>query len=219
MGLSRLGSTPYDNASGNTTVFSGDEHAYNYSGEIGFLLNIGEFSTFRVGAELIQSKKSELIGSNTSGAKLFDLVSDVFVFNTTGTLEYHFYKTDTTRFSVFAGVGLGSVSLDLDYTFTSAGLTNFGLSSNYKEESSSYIIGAHGGFQYEFLFADTVTMAIETGFRHLPVTKLNYEKDSTGIYGAISKGSKTRNQDGSDRTLDLSSYYVALGFRFYIDFM
>ncbi|MCB0391075.1 MAG: hypothetical protein KDD58_07285 [Bdellovibrionales bacterium] len=217
--LSRLGTTPFDNASGNSTVFTGEDHAYNYSGEIGFLLNIGDFATFRVGAELIQSKESEVVGSSAGGTKYFDLVSDVFVFNTTGTLEYHIFSTDTTRLSLFGGVGLGSISMDLDYTFTSAGLSAFSLSSDYTEKTTSYIIGAHAGAQYEFLFADTVTMALEAGFRHLPVPKLDYKEDAATIYGAVTKGSRAKNQDGTNRTLDLSGYYVGLGFRFYLDFL
>ena len=219
MAMSRLARTPYENVSGATTEFTGDEHTYNYSGEIGFLLNIGEVMTFRVGAELIQSKESEVIGNNASATKLFDLVSDVFVFNTTGTIEYHFYTTDTTRWSVFGGIGLGSVSLDLEYSFTADGLSELGVASDYTEEIGSYIIGAHAGTQFEFLFADTVTMALEAGFRHLPVPKLEYEEDATTINGAVSKGASALNSDGSNRTLDLSGYYVGLGFRFYLDFL
>ena len=219
MAMSRLERSPYSFTTDSTVQYSGDKHIYNYSGEIGFLINIGEMTTFRVGVELIQSKESQVVGSNNSGTKLFDLVSDVFVFNTTGTLEYHFYRTDTSRLSVFAGIGLSSVSMDLDYTFTPDGLSAFGLGSDYSDKSSSYIIGGHGGIQYEFLFADTATMALESGFRHLPVSKLNYEQGASTVYGPVTQGSQTRNSDGSDRTLDLSGFYLALGFRFYLNFM
>ncbi len=216
---SRLARSPYDNSSGISTEFVGDEHLYNYSGEIGFLMNIGEFATFRVGGEVIQAKNSDVIGNNAAGTKLFDLESDVFVFNTTSTIEWHLYRGASSRLSLFGGIGLGAVNLDVDYTFTAAGLSAFGLTKDYSEQSGKYIIGGHGGVQYELLFADTATIAFELGFRHLPVPILENEKDNSTISGAVTTGSQTLNQDGSDRTLDLSGYYFAMAFRFYLDVM
>ncbi len=217
--LSRLARSPYDNASGIATELEGDKHAYNYSGEVGLLFNMGEKLTFRVGAELLQAKTSRIGGKSGGGVELFDLTSQVFVFNTTGTFEVHIHSQPTSRFSLFAGVGLSSISLDLDYKFTNAGLQEFSLNRDYKEESIAYVIGGHSGAQYEFLFADTTTMALELGFRHLPVPKLKYEKNATTIYGPAASGSRTRNQDGTNRTLDMGGFYLAASFRFYLDFL
>ena len=225
LGLSRLERTTYKPASGLNTSYVGDEHQYNFSGELGFLFNISEPLTLRVGAEVLQSKVSEIVGNNSSGTKLFDLSSDVFVFNPMATVEWHFIAKDTMRLSGFIGAGMASLSMDNAYTFTSAGLSAFSLSQSYVEKSEAFVVSAHYGGQFEFLLADTVTMVTEAGFRYMTVGELKYKHDTTTIVsqellgGAAPKGSVVKYHDVSNRTFDMSGYYLVLSFRLYLRFL
>jgi len=220
-GLSKLEQAPFVGGAGSNVTFSGakTKHTGNFSGELGFLTNLGEVVSFRVGAEVLQSRVSDIIGSDSGGTKLYNLTSEVFVFNPVATLELNISTSDSFRFSVFGGVGLADVSVDNKYAFTSSGLSTLGVSSDYTEKSGALVISAHYGAQIEFAFADTSSMALELGYRYMPVKELKYKGDESTILGAVSKNDTVLNTDGSNRNLDLGGFYAALAFRFYIAFL
>ncbi len=218
-GLSRLGSTPYKDASGVNTEFAGPEHKANFSGELGFLYTMSPRLTLRLGAEVIQAHQSEIVGQAANETKYFDLVSDVFVFSPNATFEWHIDTADWYRLSFFVGAGYATVTSDLNYTFTTAGKAALGVSADYDEAGAARLISGHTGFIFEMAMIDTVTTVLELGFRHMPIPKLTYADNVTTITGAQAKGDTILDQDGSNRTLDMSGYYLGLSFRFFISIL
>ena len=218
-GTSAAGSDAFSIAGGTDTVYA-DEVAYNFSGEIGFLLRFKDRVTVRVGMEVLQTKPlNEISGKNPSGVNRFLLTSKVLVLQPVATIEVNLAPNPESRFYFFAGAGLSDVTMDNEFAMTATGTSELGGITDFAEKTTAYGISGHGGVGYEILMADTVTVAFELGYRYLPVPKLEFKNDVTTIaQGAVVKGDTVLNYDSSKRSLDMSGPFVGLGFRFYIDF-
>ena len=207
-------------SSGADTVFT-KEAGITYSGEFGFLVNMGEKLNFRVGIEALQGKTpTESYGNNSSGAKRFDLDHKVLIINTVATLEFNYMHSPTWRLFVGAGAGLSSVSMDNQYTMTALGTADLGTSS-YTEKSEANVVSMHLSTGVEVLFVDAVTAMFEIGYRYLPVDELTHKTSETvigesGSSKAVTKGGPVLNHDGSKRAFDMSGVYAGISFRFYI---
>lgn len=217
MGLSRAGTESFRYAGAVNESFD-KEHTYNYAGEIGFIFSAQGRLSFRVGAEIEQSKVSNIEASSSGGTKLYNLTSDIFMFNPSATFEYHWLRGASHRLSIFGGAGYSSFSVDQTYSFAAGGLSKYPSVADYVEKMEATAISAHYGVIYEFLLADTTTMALEMGFRHLNVSQFKYKGDiANTMQGNVSKGDVVLNAGGDPRRLDFGGFYIALSFRFWID--
>ncbi|MCB0384882.1 MAG: hypothetical protein KDD43_05770 [Bdellovibrionales bacterium] len=105
-GTSAVGSDAFSKAGGADTVYT-DEVAYNFSGEIGFLLRFKDRVTVRVGMEVLQTKPlTDIPGKNASGVDRFSLTSKVLILQPVATFEVNLAPNPESRFYVFAGAGL-----------------------------------------------------------------------------------------------------------------
>jgi hypothetical protein len=218
-GPSGVGKDAFKGAGGTGTSYA-DSVAYNFSGEIGFLLRFKDRVTFRAGMELLQTKPlKEIAGKNAAGTTtLFNLTSEVLILHPTGTFEFNIAPDTDSRTFLFLGAGVADITVDNEFALTTDGETNFGITS-FTEKMEAYGLSYHGGIGYETLMADTVTVSFELGYRYLPINELKFKSDVTTIaQGAVTKGTVVRNADGGKRSLDMSGVYVSMGFRFYIDF-
>lgn len=218
-GPSGVGTDAFGLAGGLDTVYD-DEVAYNFSGEIGFLLTFKDRVTLRVGMEVLETKPlSEAPGTNASGTNRFLLDSKVLVLQPVATFEVNLLPQPDSRVYFFAGAGLADVTLDNEFTMTATGTAELGGVTDFSEKAKTTRISGHGGFGYEMLMADTVTVAFELGYRYLPLPKLEFKSGATTIaQGAVAEGATLLDGDGTKRELDMSGAFVSVGFRFYIDF-
>jgi hypothetical protein len=215
LGLAGSGDTAYANSSGANTEFS-KKPAYNYSGEIGFYINIRNSLGLRLGYEVMRPQRQTRIeGTNASGTVLMNLNSTVTAYSPTVGLEFYFLKMPGYRIFVTSSLAMSTVSLDNEYIFTTAGTSAYS-KANYTEKSGGSFISNKTAVGIEVLFTDNVTMSFDLGYRYLPVTKLKYKYDTNALTGNEVTDDLTHNHDGADRKVDLSGAYVGATFRFYL---
>ena len=216
-GMSAVEQSAFDKSSGTDTTLSSEKSSFNYGAELGFLFKIHESLNFRVGAEILQAKVSDVKGTNSSGAERFTLESDIFAFNPMVNVEYVWGTGENSRFVGYFGFGYASVRLDNKYEMTATGATE--LSQNtFTEKSDGSFINGVVGIGWEGLFVDNTTVMLDAGYRFLDVNKLKHSADNPVMGGGTAaKGSEVTNADGSQRTFDLGGPYIGLSFRFYID--
>ncbi|MCB0407076.1 MAG: hypothetical protein KDD34_02665, partial [Bdellovibrionales bacterium] len=65
-GLSAVDQDAFSKSSGNGTTLSSEKPNINYGAELGFLFKIHEAINFRLGAEILQAKVSQVKGTNSS---------------------------------------------------------------------------------------------------------------------------------------------------------
>lgn len=217
-GMSRAGDQAFGDSSGVDTTFE-DEVAYNFSGEIGFLLMFKDRVTFRVGVELLETKPLvEVPGSDASGTALFALNSQAIVLQPVGTFEFNIMPKPDSRLFFYLGGGLAELTLENSYVMTADGETSLA-QTDFTEKLKSRAWSGHGGIGYEMLMADTVTVSFDLGYRYLPFSELKFKEDSSTLtQGAAVSNDVALTNSGDKRILDMSGPYFALTFRFYIDF-
>ena len=216
-GTSRAHKNAYKSSSGSQTSF-GDEVPYNLGGEFGFIMSMQNTLNIRLGIEVYETKPlKRLQGKSSGGVKYFDLASEVFTYSPVVNAEFNFHATDTSRAFISAGMGWTSVSLKNTYSgFTSD--NPYSVTTNYTEKGTANVVSWQLGVGYETLFVDTVTVAFEAGYKHMPVSEFKYTNSSVSTFqGVKTKGDKLVNDDGTTRSMDLSSVWVGIGFRFYIE--
>lgn len=215
-GLSRLGQDAFIHSSGNATQFTDEDVQYNFSGELGAQFSMGAVN-MRLGVEALRPKELEMKGTNASNAELFTLTSSVFVFSPMVTFEYVYSSGPSARFYGYAGLGYSMVTLDNHYEMTAAGTAAFTLQS-YTEKGDATAYSTVAGMGFETLFVDNVAFAMDLGYRYLVVNGLKHKGSySTIAQGAVNKGDKVENANGTDRSLDLSGITVNASFKFFVN--
>lgn len=216
-GMSAVEQNAFNKASGSDTTLSSEKSTFNYGGELGFLFKVHETLNFRVGAEILQAKVSDVKGANASGSERFTLESDIFAFNPMAHVEYVWGTGESSRFVGYFGMGLASVRLDNKYEMTTTGTSELSQSSFTEKSNGSFINGVVG-LGWEGLFVDNTTVMLDVGYRFLDVNKLKHSADNPVMGGGMAtKGSEVTNADGSQRTFNLGGPFIGLSFRFYID--
>ena len=215
-GPSILRQDPYAHSSGTGTSID-KKFAYNLSGEMGLLWMVSNQVALRLGVEALQGYPNvkEATGNNSSAQQRMSLNSSVFAFHPNAVVEYYFSAKDSYRLFVYAGAGYAMVTMQNDYTLTSQGTTDLGV-TDYGEQSKATAISTLGGMGGEVHFSDTTTFVFDINYRHLPVKSLTYKNSATGTQGAFTSGQPVLNDDGTARSINLSGFYVGVGFRFYI---
>lgn len=219
-GKSAVGQDPFGNSSGGDTIIS-EETNWDYSGELGAQLSLGDKVNLRLGVEAIQHRPvTEAKGTNQSGAERFTLDSDVFIFNPNATLEYIYHANGHWRFYALAGAGLADVTVVNSYKMTALGTADYGV-GDFDEKMHASVYSGHVGTGFEALFTDNATVSMDLNYRYLKVQTIKYKGDTQSIVapGGVTKGETAYNQDGNKRTLDLGGVYVGVTFRFYLNFL
>lgn len=209
-GPSLVSDTAYANSSGSGTSVD-KKTSTNYSGEFGFLIS-GETVSLRLGAEVIKPKtNSDIKGTDSSGNQIFNLESSVFAFIPRATIEYAIGSTPHSRWLATLGAGVAVVTVDNTYTqvASSTGLTD------HVESGTGTGTMIEIATAYEFLLSDTATMFWNIGYRRVSPAAFQSNKDVTSFMGSEPKDSDLKNQDGSNRTVNLSGPFAGVAFRFY----
>jgi hypothetical protein len=216
-GQSQLGQDAFKYSSGASTRFQmKDDPEYNYTGEIGVMILMGDNVSMRLGVEGFQSRQIEAPGFNSGGSRLMSVDSKVSAFIPNLTLEFKMIRTESTKTYLFAGAGYASMKSTNDVTVTATGAGTYGGLGSYKEAVSSTGIMSQAGAGFEFVLVDNATLATEIGYRILSSGKMTHDDAITTPYGAVGSGATaTKNGTGS-RALDLGGAFVGVSIRFYI---
>ncbi len=218
-GLSQLGQDAFANANSSTAV-EGDS-PYQYGGELGLMMAVSTRLNLTLGAEVIQhSTYSSAPGTNAAGTELYKLDSSVFIFNPNVGLEYIHGQSGSLRYSAKVSVGMANVTVVNGYKMTPAGETALGVES-FDEKMQANVISSSLGLGLETLFTDNVTFFTDLGYRFLQVKGLQHKSNTQTLVSpeGVSAGDDAVNGDGSARKLNLSGFYLGVGFRFYLTFL
>lgn len=214
-GLATRGDASFADSSGANVSFSGSRST-TAGGEFGFLF-AGEKSTFRLSAEVLLPKRlAGLEGTSSGGGvKYFDLDSKVTVITPQANLDFVVQPFAESRILASVGGGLALATTQNVYKMTSAGTAAFGGVTDHTETGKGQGIDAHASAIYEIMFADHATLAFDIGYRYCKISALTSSDDVHTFTGTYKAGDKLKNNDGSDRSIDLSGLFAGAGFRFY----
>lgn len=218
-GTSNIGNDTFGDSSGTDTVIE-DEIKYSYGGELGLLMGMKGFN-LRFGAEINRHHPiTDGNGKNTSDQDRFTYDAYTFVFNPNVTAEIFMEEGQSTRLYAQVGVGYAMVDVENRYRMTAQGTTDLGV-SDFSEKMSgagmSYLVGAG----LETLMLDNVTFSIEAGYQYIKVGELKYTGDVNNIVAptGAAKGDSALKNDGTKRELNLSTAFVGVSLRFYLNFL
>lgn len=199
-----------------TTVSVDSKNPYNLSGEFGFLYATPR-ANLRFGLEVIRPKEiADSKGQNAGGTDLYSLTSETSILIPKVALEISVKKWSNVRLFLEAGTGYASLAGRNSYTFTAAGSSAYSGLADFYEDLRGYAPMYEGSLGLEGLLSDMTTYVIQAGYRNLKFNEIKHNRDVTTFQGAVSKGDKATNADGTDRTFDMSNYFVGVAFRFWI---
>lgn len=189
---------------------------YNLAGEFGFIYGT-EKMNFRFGLEVIHppDKKNE-IGSSSSGVSLFSLTSELSVVAPKLGIDFTLTYWNTGRVYTGLAVGYASLAARNSYSLTTAGTAQYSGLTEFDEDLRAGAPIYEGLIGFETLFNDTTTLAIEAAYRNLMFKDIKHNKDGANFQGSFAKGDPALNDNGSNRTLNLSQFYFAANCRFWI---
>ncbi len=202
----------YGGSGGNGVTYDTKEES-NYSAEFGFLASTKKLN-FKIYAEYLFPKHLTNITGRSGSTALYNLDSDVSVLIPSVALEYAIKSTNSWRWLLGGGYGYAMGNMDNKYTFTSAGTSQTGV-SNFEEKSTATSSMYLAYTSFEFQFTDIATMMIGAGYRYLRMNTWSASTGVTGLNGTVASGSTLTNQDGSNRSINLSGPYAGITFRFY----
>lgn len=214
-GNSQLGNSAFSGVGASDVQFD-QTSDLNYGAEIGAIINL-KYLNFRVGVGFLRPKSLvEARATDSTGTLLYKLNSDITAVMPLAGLEFFLEEKKRSRVSLALTGGLASVDMQNNYSFTSEGLAAYSLSADYREQGQGSAYMGSIAIIYETLMTDTVTANFELGYRELIVESLVHKIDANTILGSVTAGDQVKNTDGSNRALNLSSYYIGVSFRFYI---
>lgn len=219
IGLNRLQKTPFE--PGKPTTVSYPDFGginYGYSGMLGLNLTLKNRLSIKVGVELLYSSKAkDMEGKNSSGAVLFSETSESLGVNPEMMIEINVVRGTKHRVSVGGGAGYLTGSIRNDVKMTAAGQTQLGV-GNYIEEGQGTGISAKVFSNFEFVLLDNISMVLQLGYRYARVGELKYTRDANlpAPFGAVTKGQTMRNNDGSNRIMDMSGPFAGAQFVFWM---
>jgi opacity protein-like surface antigen len=213
-GLSELGQDPFGNTGGSGTSFA-KKFQYNFGGDAGFVLRMSQRMALRLGVQYLEGVPlTGVSGTSAAGVQRWSLSSSASALIPEAALEYTLLQKTGFKVWMFGGAGYALVKVSNQYT---ASATSDLAVASYDEASKASSIAGFAGVGAEVLFTDATTFYCDISYTYLPVSQLTYTSSGTGTQGAFQSGQPLLNDYGSRRDIDLSSFNVGAGFRFYIN--
>ena len=205
----------FGNSSGNNMSFNGSS-SFIPSGEFGFLFS-SQRLTWKLGFEFLPIPTQNLTGSSRiSTAALYNLSSNASAVNPKLGFEFNLKSWTNSRAWILAEVGESFIDIQNNYSFTTAGTTQFGL-SNFTEEVKGQQLFYDAGIGFETILSDTTALEFDAGYRVLNYTTLTHNQAVTTFQGSVSSGTVATNNNGTNRSLNMSGAFAGVGFRFWIN--
>lgn len=188
---------------------------YNLSGEFGFVYATPR-AQFRFGMEIIRpSDKEDEPGTDASGTVLFTRTSELTILVPKVGFDVTLKSWPQDRIYMGATVGYASLAARNSYKLTAAGTTEYGIGEFY-EDLRGGAPQYEGFVGYERMFTDATTFGLEGGYRNLVFKEIKHNNDVTTFQGPVEKGDAAKNDDGSDRSLNMNQFHIGLNLRFWI---
>jgi opacity protein-like surface antigen len=184
------------------------------SAEIGLSFTTG--ITTRLGLEILYPQYvNQLEGRNAGSTTLMSVTSEVYSLIPQLNLELPFKVTKIFKPYMYFGVGYAVTVIKNTVSMSSSGQATFGV-QDYIEEATAYSIMGQLGAGFEFALVDNIGLSFDAGYRYLNPNKFTLNRDAITPRGTVLAGQDLRNVDGSNRALNLSGFFGAATFRFYI---
>lgn len=214
-GTSSLHQNAFDRASGEADI--AEKVRFQYGGSLGVLIATKSFG-LRLGVQGLYPQKIDAVVGKAPGSdiELFNLTSTVVGVIPVAHLEFNFDASASGRVAAAVGVGAGTVTLMNDFKFTPIGAAAYSM-VDFVEEGRANVIMYESSLGYEFILTDNVGLMTDVGYRYLIAKKFKHVRDATTFSGPVNKGEAVKNIDDSDRELNMSSIFLGLAFRFYIN--
>ena len=214
-----LKTKPFGQSSGIDSDFS-KEYKVLSRASLGFVITSSELLSLNLSVGWLWESVKTKGHNSISSLERFELKSHILVFNPTLSLELRLYRSQFQRFYFFLGGGWGLLNLVNEYHFNRPeGLQDLKKEEldDYTENLQSDFISKHIGLGWESLLVDVVTVFLSTGYAHRPIDELKFRKNATTLVeGEVSSGDLAVDHKGHLRKFSLSSFFVQLGFRFYL---
>lgn len=211
IGTVQRGNASFADSSGSNVSFDLSRSS-SAGGEFG-LFWASSRSVFRGSVQaLIPKSLSGVKGSGAGGTQLYTLDSKVLAVVPQANLDLFLKQWASSRFLLSFGGGLAFATTTNTYTFIG---TPFSGVSDYTETGKGQGLMLQTSAGYEFMFADHVTLGLDIGYRYCKIASLTSPNAQTTITGSVAEGGTLKNNDGSDRSLDLGGLFGGIGFRFY----
>lgn len=214
-GPSSLNQSPFTGETIETTFSYDKKWSAHYSGEFGFIY-VTENLGLRFGVEVFKPTDLTLVSATDSASsRTYNLTSSITGYAPKLGLEIYLKKTNSTRIFIVGYGGTVSASYTNSYTNVNyPGVSDHSLDA----KGNGNLLG--GSLSFETVMNDTTTFLIELGHRTLNISEFKVSKinpqGSATFSGAPSIGDQTQSNDGKNRSLDFTGYYISLGFRFYM---
>lgn len=201
----------------NESTATASDNSYSTSlggvmgGEFGFTYKV-QTVAWRFGFEIIKPQKLKSINASLSGTTLYQIDSDVTGYAPKIGLEISPWRTPRQRVFIFGYYGSATIMLKNEYTNVTISPT-----ADHTVEMSGSGTLAGGGLGYEIGMLDTTSFVLEAAYRSLKISEFKYTKNVTTFSGAVTSGATAYLIDGTTkRSVDLSGFYVTVGFRFWL---
>jgi hypothetical protein len=214
-GPSTLLQKPFADGSGSGLTFDGTIKLNNTYG-FGFVYATPVMNLI-LGLDAFKSEiKNNISATDASGVKMYRLASDLSGYIPKIGLEFNLKTWSDSKFYIVVSGGSAVMTLQNTYQFTTEGLAAYSGMADYKEEAKGTASLYENEIGYEKLLSDSTTMVFAAGYRQFNIQNFKHNLAVTTFNGAVVKGDELKNTDGTNRTLDLSGYFAAIAFRFYI---
>ncbi|MES2962450.1 MAG: hypothetical protein V4760_01075 [Bdellovibrionota bacterium] len=212
-GYCLAGTTAFGGSSGADITFDKSAN-FATGGEFGVVVE-GPSLGMRISVEyLIPKQLTSAEGKDQAGATQFSMESKMGVLIPQVNFDFNMKTTNVSRY--FVGGGVGMATLTLENQFTQSAGSSYSALGNFTENGTGSTVGGQVYAGYETHFTDTVSISFDVGYRYYNVTTINSTKSQTSFTGSQVEGQPLKNHDGTDRQVNLSGPYGALGFRFYL---
>jgi hypothetical protein len=212
-GLAVRGDASYADSSGTGVSFDGTRSS-NAGGEFGLVWS-GEKSIFHVSCEVLLPKRLAGITGGVNGTDYEELDTKVTAILPQVGMDFIVRAFPASRLLASIGGGYAYVTTQNIYKMKPGGTTAYPTVADHTETGKGSGLSLQVSAAYEFEFADHATLALDAGYRYLRITALTTPEDVTTFTGTYHSGDTLRNNDGSDRSLDLGGVFAGAGFRFY----
>lgn len=206
---SLIKTTPFDGLVSSVDTYS-DEFKTNYGGEFGFIYS-SPYVGWRFSFEFIKPNILKDIVASTGGVTQYTVTSDVAAVTPKLGVEIHLNKKPNYRLYLFGFYGLSNLTLKNTYSQISVNSL-----ADHTVEAKSSAASTGGGMAFEYSFVDTTTVIFETGYRSLKFTDIKFSKAVNTFQGSKSAGDTLQDVNGTNASINLSSYFFSIGFRFWL---
>ncbi len=154
---------------------------------------------------------------DSSDALLYTAETEALSFGPTLQMDIQFAKTANHVWWFFWGGGYQFVKMQNSYQLTTLGQTGFSLPAEVSETYRASLPFASLGLGAEFLFVKTTTISLQLGYHHSLSSAWTYGQNGLNFTGNYTEGSPVTLQDGSEKALNWSYFFLQVGFQFYVE--